>query len=115
MKQYLGIEPPTDTLGVLQDTHWSGGAFGYFPTYSLGAIFASQFYKAASKAIPDLNDKIKAGKFTELKSWLNKNIHEKGSLYTSGDELCKVVTGEPLNSKVYLEYITKKYHELYKL
>jgi len=115
MKQYLGIEPPTNTEGVLQDTHWAAGLFGYFPTYLLGAIYASQFFKQAEKEIPNLLQEIKSGNFKPLKEWLNTKIHCKGSLIPSGDLLTKDVTGEPLNPTVYLNYLTEKYAKLYKL
>jgi len=115
MKSYLGVEPPSDAQGVLQDVHWSSGLFGYFPSYSLGAMYACQFYRQASKAIPGLADLTSRGKFAELKKFLNENIHSKGSLYPSGDELCRAVTGEPLNPKYFLSYLQEKYNELYKL
>lgn len=115
MKEYLGIVPPDDKLGVLQDTHWSVGLFGYFPTYTLGAIYACQIFKQAEKVIPDLNKKMAAGQFEELKRWLNSNIHEKGSLQGSGDLLIREVTGEPLNADLFVQYLTAKYSGLYGL
>jgi len=115
MKEYLGIEPSTDTEGVLQDTHWSCGLFGYFPTYLLGAIYASQFFNQAAKEIPNLREEIKVGNFKPLKEWLNAKIHCRGSLIPSGDLLTKEVTGEALNPQVYLQYLEEKYSKLYKL
>ncbi|KAG2487712.1 hypothetical protein HYH03_013711 [Edaphochlamys debaryana] len=115
MEAYLGDRPPSDAMGCLQDVHWSAGLFGYFPTYSLGAMYATQIYAAASKAIPDLEAKIQAGDFKPLKAWLNEQIHSLGSLHASGDELMTHVTGGPLDPSVFLAYLTKKYTDLYKL
>jgi len=115
LREYLGVEPPTDTEGVLQDTHWSCGLFGYFPTYLLGAIYASQFFTQAAKEVTNLNIEIKHGNFKPLKEWLNTKIHVKGSLIPSGDLLTKDVTGEPLNPQVYIHYLQEKYAKLYKL
>jgi len=115
MKEYLGIVPENDAKGVLQDTHWSSGSFGYFPTYTLGAIYACQFFKKAEKEIPNLSELIKAGNFKPLKEWLNTNIHHKGSLIPSGDLLTKEVTGEGLNPTIFINYLTEKYSKIYGL
>ncbi|PNW70823.1 hypothetical protein CHLRE_17g734900v5 [Chlamydomonas reinhardtii] len=115
MQSYLGATPPSDAKGCLQDVHWSAGLFGYFPTYTLGAMYATQIYAAAAKDIPGLEDKIKAGDFAPLKSWLNVKIHKLGSLHASGDELMTAVTGGPLDPSVFLTYLKNKYTELYKL
>ncbi|GAB4814416.1 hypothetical protein N2152v2_001462 [Parachlorella kessleri] len=115
MKEYLGCEPETDAKGVLQDVHWSAGLFGYFPTYLLGAMYATQIFKTAEKELPGLSDDIAAGKFDRLRQWLNDKIHRVGSLHTSGDELMKVVTGSPLDPSVFLGFLKEKYSELYKL
>ncbi len=114
MKEYLGIEPPSDALGVLQDTHWSGAAFGYFPSYTLGAIYASQFYKTLQQEKPDLENEIKTGNLATIRQWLNKKIHEKGRLH-SVDDLVKQVTGDDLNPAVFLDYLKKKYRKIYRL
>ena len=114
MKEYLGIVPPTDTLGVLQDTHWSGGAFGYFPSYTLGAIYASQFYNALQKEKPGIEEEIESGNLAPIREWLNQNIHEKGRLYSVPD-LVKKVTGEKLNPSVFLSYLKNKYQKIYRL
>jgi carboxypeptidase Taq len=115
MKEYLGCEPESDARGVLQDVHWSAGLFGYFPTYSLGAMYATQIFKAAEKELPGLADDIAAGKFERLKGWLNEKIHKVGSLPTSGDELMVAVTGAPLQPQVFLDYLKDKYSALYQL
>lgn len=115
MEHYLGAKPPTDAQGCLQDVHWSKGLFGYFPTYSLGAMFATQIYAAAKKDIPGLEDKLRAGEFKPLKEWLNAKIHRVGSLPASGDALMVQATGAPLDPSVFLAYLKDKYTALYKL
>lgn len=114
MQQYLGIKPPTDTLGVLQDSHWGGGAFGYFPSYTLGALYACQFYQALLKEQPDTERNIAIGNFSPIKQWLNEKIHRHGKLY-SPQELIQKVTGESLNPDYFIAYLKKKYHEVYQL
>mmetsp|Transcript_18334 Transcript_18334/g.30800 ORF Transcript_18334/g.30800 Transcript_18334/m.30800 type:complete len:563 (+) Transcript_18334:153-1841(+) len=114
-QEYLGVAPPTDAEGVLQDVHWSDGSFGYFPSYTLGAMFACQFYQAALKELPGLEKSIALGDFRPLKEWLGAKIHQVGSLHPSADELCLKVTGEVLNPQVFIDYLTKKYTELYDL
>ncbi|OGQ21425.1 MAG: hypothetical protein A3I05_09080 [Deltaproteobacteria bacterium RIFCSPLOWO2_02_FULL_44_10] len=112
MKKYLGIIPHNDALGVLQDTHWSWGAFGYFPTYTLGNLYAAQFWTKIQKDLPDIEDQIRKGKFQPLREWLRKNIHTHGRRY-SASELVKRVTGKPLSSQYFVDYIKKKYGEIY--
>lgn len=114
MKQYLGIVPPTDTLGVLQDSHWSSGAFGYFPSYTLGAIYACQFFQAMQGALPDAKSNIATGNFAPIKKWLNENIHSQGRLYTP-QELVMRITGEQLNPQHLIDYLKVKYSEIYRL
>ena len=115
MESYLGVKPSKDSEGCLQDIHWSGGAFGYFPTYSLGAIYAAQIYMCAKENIPNLDDQISKGEFKVLKEWLNQRIHKLGSLYSDGDELMKAVTGKVLDPKIFLSYLKKKYYDIYKI
>ncbi|SOD16415.1 carboxypeptidase Taq [Nitrosomonas ureae] len=114
MWKYLGITPPTDTLGVLQDSHWSGGAFGYFPSYTLGAIYACQFYTALLSEQPDTEMNIATGNFAPIKDWLNEKIHRQGRLYTP-QELVQRVTGEALSPDHFIHYLTTKYSEIYQL
>ena len=114
MKEYLGVEPPTDTLGVLQDTHWSGGAFGYFPSYTLGAIYASQFYQSLIGEKPDLDTEIESGNLAAIRDWLNQKIHQKGRLL-SVSKLIKEVTGDSLNPTLFLNYLKNKYKTIYRL
>ncbi len=114
MEEYLGIRPPTDTLGVLQDVHWSSGSFGYFPSYSLGAMYACQFYQAMLRDLPGIEQGIREGAFGKVKSWLNEKIHRQGRLY-SADELVQLVTGDPLDPKIFLNYLKEKYSAIYQL
>jgi len=113
-KEYLNIEVPSDTKGVLQDIHWSHGSFGYFPTYSLGSFYAAQFFHKAAQEIPDLENKIEKGNFSELLTWLRTNIHQHGRIY-SANELCEKVTGEKLNFSYFMNYAKKKYTSIYQL
>jgi len=82
MRRYLGVEVPSDSLGVLQDVHWSAGYFGYFPTYSLGSILASQLWVAIERDIPDLERQIGRGEFQPLRAWLGEHIHKHGRKFT---------------------------------
>ncbi len=108
MKDYFGIEVPSDSLGVLQDVHWSAGLIGYFPTYSLGNLYAAQFYQAMNTTLPNLKKLITSGKFVEINAWLRTHIHSRGKLYKAS-ELVKKVTGEPLNSRHFIQYLEEKY------
>ncbi len=114
MNTYLGIKPNTDMEGVLQDIHWSMGSFGYFPSYTLGAMYACQFFNTLKIQDSGIEEKIKAGKFIDIKKWLNENIHQKGRLY-SIDELVIQVTGESLNPDHFIKYLIDKYTDIYKL
>src|SRR3989449_6934862 len=106
MKSCLGVVPPTDREGVLQDVHWSIGAIGYFPTYTLGNLYAVQFFNQARRALPDLPDRIARGDLLSLKAWLNKHIHRRGRLYTA-DALEGRVPGGPLSPARFLDYLEK--------
>lgn len=111
-KDYLGINVPNDSEGCLQDVHWSHGSFGYFPTYSLGSFYAAQFYHAASKSIPALEEEIRKGNFASLLSWLRENIHRHGKHYQAR-ELCERICDEPLNFSYFMNYAREKYGKLY--
>jgi carboxypeptidase Taq len=114
MKEYLGIVPGRDAEGVLQDVHWSLGAFGYFPTYTLGNLYAVQFFDQARMEMPHLEDEIAAGRLLVLRQWLAQKIHRWGRMFTP-DHLVKRVTGKPLSPDPFLTYMEKKYGELYRL
>ena len=111
-KQYMGVDVPNDAKGVLQDIHWSHGSFGYFPTYSLGSMYAAQFYNQASLEIPGLEDQIAQGELLTLKSWLNEKVHRHGQFY-SANQLCENLTGEKLNPQHFLKYAAEKFGAIY--
>ncbi|MBN8828312.1 MAG: carboxypeptidase M32 [Sphingobacteriia bacterium] len=106
MKQYLNITPPSDDLGCLQDMHWYGGHFGYFPCYSLGAMIAAQWFDAAKPHI-DTNQ-FRNGNFSSAKIWLNNNVHKYGSFY-SASGLIEKVTGKNLDPEIYINYLKNKF------
>ena len=110
MKTYLGIIPPNDSLGCLQDIHWATGGFGYFPTYTLGAMTAAQLYAAANKALPKLDQDLSQGSFTRLVSWLRTNVHEKASLYSTNDILL-AATGQTLDATIFKNHLKNRYLE----
>lgn len=112
--EFFGITPPNDALGVLQDVHWSAGLMGYFPTYALGNLLSVQYFNQALAAHPNLEDEFAQGKFDNLLSWLNENIHTHGRKYTS-DELTRRVTGESIQSRDYIAYLQKKFGDVYGL
>ena len=114
MLKYLGLTPPTDREGVLQDIHWSFGLFGYFPTYTLGNLYAAQFFDAARTAIPDLDARTAAGDFAPLLDWLRGNIHRHGRLHAPG-ELCRMATGRDLDAGALTTYLDRKFGGLYGL
>ena len=83
MEELLGIRPSTDAEGILQDTHWSDGSFGYFPSYLLGSVYDGMFLEQIEKELGSIDELLAQGKIMEITKWLNKNIHQNGSLYTS--------------------------------
>ncbi|MFD3155303.1 carboxypeptidase M32 [Haloimpatiens sp. FM7330] len=113
-KEYLGVEPKDDAEGVLQDIHWAGGDFGYFPSYALGNLYGAQFLNKMKRDIDNIEDEISKGNLNVVHSWLKDNIHKYGSIYQP-IELIKKVTGEELTAKYFIDYLNKKYKEIYKL
>ncbi|MEQ8676924.1 MAG: carboxypeptidase M32 [Aggregatilineales bacterium] len=113
-ESYLGIVPPTDTVGVLQDVHWSAGLIGYFATYALGNLLSVQYYNKAVQDHPTIPDEIASGEFSTLLGWLRENIHQHGRKFTSA-ELTKRVTGEQINSQPYITYLQEKFGGIYGL
>jgi carboxypeptidase Taq len=111
-KEYLGVDVPTDAKGCLQDVHWSFGLIGYFPTYTLGNLYAAQFWETIRGQITDLDRQIRSGKFGALKQWLNDNIHRHGRRYRAAD-LCKMVTGQPLSADPFMKYLEGKIRPVY--
>ncbi len=114
MQEYLGVVPPDDARGVLQDIHWSGGAIGYFSTYALGNLVSAQLWEKIRKDIRDLDDQICKGNFSELLGWLRKNIHQHGHKYEP-QTLVQKVTGSRITPEPYVRYLTKKYSDIYGL
>lgn len=111
MKSYLGIEPPTDTLGVLQDTHWACGLFGYFPTYALGNAYAAQILHKMETEI-DVEKQLSELNFVPMKQWLTDKIHCYGASKTP-EELMVIATDEPLNPAYYVSYLKDKFRKIY--
>lgn len=108
MRAYLGVTPPDDKMGCMQDIHWMDGSFGYFPTYTLGAMHAAQLFKAALEANPSIPAALTRGDFSELMLWLKDNVHQWGSYYTAS-ELIEHATGQPLNVAIYKQHLRKRY------
>ncbi len=111
-KKYFGIDVDKDANGCLQDVHWSAGLMGYFPTYTLGNLYSAQFFGKAKADIPGLMQQFEKGDFSALLGWLRKNIHEHGQRYRARD-LGQKVTGQTLSHKPLIEYLKKKYSEIY--
>ena len=111
-EQYLGVTPESDSNGCLQDVHWSMGSIGYFPTYSLGSLYAAQFYAHIKNSYPQLESSINRGVYDSIHEWLAKNIYQYGRMYTS-DELCNKATGETLQQSYFIQYLTDKYAGIY--
>lgn len=114
MEEYLGITPPTDAEGILQDVHWSEGMFGYFPTYALGTLLSAQLYDRAVADCPGIPEDLAHGEFGTLLEWLREKIHRPGRRYLPA-QLIERVCGEPAQSRSYLNYLRAKFGELYGL
>ena len=114
MENYLGVTPPNDALGVLQDVHWSMGYFGYFPSYMLGNLYASQMAVKIRQDLPGLDDRIAAGDIMVLINWLRENVHQLGGVYKP-DELMNRITGASLDSSHFVRYVVDKYSDIYQL
>lgn len=108
----LGVQPPDDRRGCLQDIHWAEGLFGYFPTYTLGNLYAAQLFAAARRAMPDLDDSIARGEFTSLRDWLQKAIYREGMRYAPG-ELIERATGAPLSAEALLAHLQARVDTVY--
>jgi len=113
-EEFLGIRSPNRTLGVLQDIHWSFGAFGYFPTYTLGNLYSAQLLTAARKELPNHDEQIRKGEFTPLLEWMRKNVHSRGSIIEPS-ELIKEATGNEPSPDDFVKYLQDKVEFLYEL
>ena len=111
MREYLGVEVPDDAHGILQDVHWSGGMFGYFPSYALGNVYAAQLHAAQRRAMPDLDEKVAKGEFAAIRTWNTEHIHRYGRQYLPED-LIERATGEKPNPNYLLDYLRAKYANL---
>jgi carboxypeptidase Taq len=114
MQEYLGVTPPNDAKGVLQDIHWSGGMLGYFSTYALGNLISVQLWERFLEYNPELDDQIRKGDFSALLSWLRVKIHQYGRKYEP-QELVQRVTKSKIDSAPYVRYLNKKYRAIYGL
>jgi carboxypeptidase Taq len=113
-RDLLGLTPPDDRSGVLQDTHWALGYFGYFPTYTLGNLYAAQLWRAIRRDLPELDNQIAAGEFAPLLGWLRERIHRQGQLYPPA-ELIERATGAPPQPEHLVRYLTEKFESIYRL
>ncbi len=112
-KKYLGVIVPDDKQGCLQDVHWSHGSFGYFATYSIGSLYAAQFFNSIQKNNSGLSDEVKNGNNNSILTWLKQHIYPYGR-YHNSEELCNHATGEKLNSRYFIDYAIKKYTDIYR-
>lgn len=111
---YLGLTPPNDSVGVLQDVHWSGGSFGYFPSYALGNMYAAQFTNTIQKELPEFDQLVAEGNFVPIREWLTDKIYKYGKS-RKPSELIEGVTGEELNPNYLADYLEQKYKGIYAL
>jgi carboxypeptidase Taq len=114
MKDWFGIDVPNDSLGCLQDIHWSMGAFGYFPTYTLGNLYAAQLLHTMSKELGNIEEIISSGDWSSMLTWLRTRIHENGSVMTPS-KLIESATGNAPSPEAFLNYVESKYSKLYNL
>lgn len=114
MEEMLGIRPENDSKGLLQDVHWSSGSFGYFPSYLIGSIYASQIYDAMKRDVSGMENDIERGDFSKMREWLRKNIHSQGRKYTA-DETIEKSCGKGLDSDAFVNYLRNKTSDIYDL
>ncbi|WP_254279894.1 carboxypeptidase M32 [Haloarcula marina] len=112
MAEYLGIRPDTDAEGCLQDIHWTNGAIGYFPTYTLGSVLAAQLDHHLRADVGDVDSLVREGDFGPVHEWLTENVHRHGARYET-DDLIREATGESFTADYFLEYADAKYRDLY--
>ncbi|EUJ32973.1 thermostable carboxypeptidase [Listeria floridensis FSL S10-1187] len=113
-EEYLGIRPEKDSEGILQDIHWAGGDFGYFPSYALGLIYAAQFFHTMERELPELDQIIESDDYTPIREWLTEHIHQYGKL-KKPLEILKDTTGEGLNPDYLIDLLNKRYEFVYNL
>jgi carboxypeptidase Taq len=110
-RELLGITPPTDTLGCLQDIHWAMGAFGYFPSYTYGAVAAAQLFAAATRQNQEILPALGRGEFAPLLAWTRKNVHTRASLPPTSDAIILAATGAPLSADAFKAHLAARYLE----
>jgi carboxypeptidase Taq len=113
-REYLGVEPENDAEGVLQDVHWAGGSFGYFPSYALGNMYSAQFWNSIRQAMPDFSERVARGDLLPIRDWLSGQIYRYGKLLTPS-EIVRKVTGEDLTPSYLVDYLERKYKDIYRL
>jgi carboxypeptidase Taq len=113
MWDYLGIEVPSDTEGVLQDVHWSGGSIGYFPTYALGNLISAQIWAKVTADVPGLVDGFEQGEFAPLRDWLREHLHRHGRKFTPGETLERVCGTSQIDPEPYVRYLREKLASIY--
>ena len=112
-REYLGIEVPDDAHGGLHESHWSGGAFGYFPSYALGSAYGAQMLAVMEQQLGDVWAEVEKGDLSRITGWLQEKIHRHASLYRPG-QLFEMACGK-FNPDFYVDYLTRKYTDLYQL
>ncbi|RHW42300.1 carboxypeptidase M32 [Neobacillus notoginsengisoli] len=113
-EEYLGIKPRNDGEGVLQDIHWAGGSFGYFPSYALGYMYAAQFLNKLKEEMPDFSTRLETGDFVPVKEWFTERVHQYGKM-KKPLEILEAATGEGLNPNYLIDYLVEKYCRIYRL
>jgi carboxypeptidase Taq len=111
-QEYLGIKPTSHVNGILQDVHWAHGSFGYFPTYSIGSLYAAQIEQKLIRDLSNFKSLISNGQFNPIHQWFSDNLYNLGRLHDS-EALCEITTGEKLKPEYFLNYIKQKYSDLY--
>lgn len=114
MQDYLGVVPPDDAKGVLQDVHWSSGMMGYFSTYALGNLISAQLWEKVNEEIPELHEQIRRGAFDQLTGWMREKIHRHGMKFEP-QELVQRLTGSKIDPAAYMRYLKEKYEDIYDL
>lgn len=114
MQEYLGIVPNNYATGCLQDIHWAMGGIGYFPTYTLGNLYASQFFRAFEKTHENWKERVAKGELGFISEWLRTNIHQYGKEFSAAETLMRI-TGAPLSEKPFVDYLHEKYGQLYSI
>jgi carboxypeptidase Taq len=112
-REYLGIEPENDTVGILQDIHWNSG-FGYFPSYTLGNLYSAQIANKIRQSYPDLDERLATGDSSFILNWLREHLYQLGAMYLPAD-LLQRVTGEAANPQYLVNYLTEKFSAIYGL